>query len=92
MYLGLGDREVQRICYLGTFRTDILHLVKQLPGKRIGIWQSVLGVFLPAGYPQSVTDDYMWYANYSCLLPHSPVSDVSTSLHELMSRVGIRFT
>ena len=37
---------------------------KKLPKEKTSLWASLLAVFLPAGYPHSVTDDYMWYVIY----------------------------
>ena len=37
---------------------------KKLPNERTSLLASLLAVFLPAGYPHSVTDDYMWYVKY----------------------------
>lgn len=36
----------------------------KLPKEKTSLWASLLAVFLPAGYPHSVTDDYMWYVTY----------------------------
>lgn len=38
---------------------------KKLPKERTSLWANLLAVFLPAGYPHSVTDDYMWYVTYT---------------------------
>ena len=35
--------------------------VTQRPEKKSSLWAQLLAIFLPAGYPNSVTDDYMWY-------------------------------
>ncbi|KAF2178085.1 DUF647-domain-containing protein [Zopfia rhizophila CBS 207.26] len=43
----------------GKLRVDIL-----LPETTKGYWQQLLDVFLPAGYPQSVTEDYIQYQIY----------------------------
>ncbi|KAL8775437.1 MAG: hypothetical protein Q9194_003763 [Teloschistes cf. exilis] len=34
------------------------------PTQTHNLWTRVLAVFLPAGYPHSVTEDYMWYQIY----------------------------
>ncbi len=47
----------------GKGRIDIIK-----PANTSGLWARILAVFLPAGYPHSVTSDYMWY-DYS----HGPV-------------------
>ena len=39
----------------GTRRVDVVK-----PAKKGSIWAWILGVFLPVGYPHSVTEDYMW--------------------------------
>ncbi len=36
----------------------------KLPENTQQRWQSLLEVFLPAGYPHSVTEDYLEYVNY----------------------------
>ncbi|MCJ1420273.1 hypothetical protein MMC32_006630 [Xylographa parallela] len=38
----------------GTARVDVIQAASN-----VGRWQTALGVFLPAGYPQSVTGDYL---------------------------------
>ncbi|KAL8787590.1 MAG: hypothetical protein Q9213_002152 [Squamulea squamosa] len=40
-------------------RLDVVY-----PEKPGSLWTRLLTVFLPAGYPHSVTEDYMWYARY----------------------------
>ncbi|KAL9002694.1 MAG: hypothetical protein Q9188_004390 [Gyalolechia gomerana] len=40
-------------------RVDIVY-----PEKGDTIWTRLLAIFLPAGYPHSVTEDYMWYQIY----------------------------
>lgn len=37
----------------------------KVPEKGISIWSRILNIFLPAGYPHSVTSDYIQYD--SCL-------------------------
>lgn len=41
----------------GKRRVDVVR-----PERKGNVWAWVLGVFLPVGYPHSVTEDYMWYA------------------------------
>ncbi|KAL8636840.1 MAG: hypothetical protein Q9228_005814 [Teloschistes exilis] len=43
----------------GKNRLDIIY-----PTQTHNLWTRVLAVFLPAGYPHSVTEDYMWYQIY----------------------------
>lgn len=38
----------------GVGRVDVI-----LPTQTKPVWQRILDVFLPAGYPHSVTDDYL---------------------------------
>ncbi|QDS76630.1 hypothetical protein FKW77_007923 [Venturia effusa] len=38
-----------------------------LPGTPKSVWNQCLDVFLPSGYPQSVTDDYLMYQVYDSL-------------------------
>lgn len=38
----------------------------QLPTIRKKPWRKVLDIFLPDGYPHSVTDDYAAYQIYVC--------------------------
>lgn len=38
-----------------------------LPERTKSYWQQLLDVFLPAGYPQSVTEDYLEYQIYDSL-------------------------
>ena len=37
----------------------LMHTMKESKGTS-SLWSRVLSVFLPAGYPHSVTKDYMW--------------------------------
>lgn len=53
----------------------------QRPAVRSTIWSRCLELFLPAGYPHSVSSDYMWYAVHSYL-----VSQIG--LHESISIDG----
>ncbi|KAK6388159.1 hypothetical protein LTR65_008167 [Meristemomyces frigidus] len=46
----------------GTSRVDVI-----LPEKTKSPWQRLLDVFLPAGFPHSVTDDYVQYQIYDSL-------------------------
>lgn len=41
----------------------IVLLGSQYPEKVGSLWTRLLGVFLPAGYPHSVTDDYIKYTS-----------------------------
>ncbi|KAK8158622.1 vitamin B6 photo-protection and homoeostasis-domain-containing protein [Phyllosticta citrichinensis] len=48
-------------------RVDVI-----LPEERKNIFQVILDVFLPAGYPQSVTEDYLPYQIYASTSSSSP--------------------
>lgn len=48
-----------------------------------GAWQQLLDVFLPAGYPHSVTEDYMPYVKLS--------SDWTQTLMFLMANSGTKY-
>lgn len=49
---------------LSEMRADII--VSKKEGK--SRWHDLASVFLPAGYPHSVTDDYLEYQIYVCFL------------------------
>ena len=43
----------------------LAHDWEKVPEKGINIWSRILNVFLPAGYPHSVTPDYIQYGSLS---------------------------
>ncbi|WPG98283.1 DUF647-domain-containing protein [Acrodontium crateriforme] len=67
-----------------TSRIDVL-----LPQTTKSIWQQTLDVFLPAGYPQSVTNDYLEYQIYDSLQAFSSSIASLLSSRAVLSSVGV---
>ncbi|KAL8733339.1 MAG: hypothetical protein Q9166_002163 [cf. Caloplaca sp. 2 TL-2023] len=67
-------------------RGERVDVILQYPEKSRKIWTGLLGVFLPAGYPHSVTEDYIRYQIYvgDSTDPTAAISPPSTS-----DRVGV---
>ncbi|KAL8770352.1 MAG: hypothetical protein Q9209_003988 [Squamulea sp. 1 TL-2023] len=55
----------------GSGRLDVIY-----PEKSGSLWTRLLTVFLPAGYPHSVTEDYMWYAKWTPSQQNKGVTNV----------------
>ncbi|KAI4098883.1 MAG: hypothetical protein L6R37_006246 [Teloschistes peruensis] len=53
------------------------------------LWTRVLAVFLPAGYPHSVTEDYMWYQIYDSLQAFSSSIAGLLSSRAVLQGVGV---
>ncbi|KAK5114972.1 hypothetical protein LTR85_010010 [Meristemomyces frigidus] len=68
----------------GTSRVDII-----LPEKIKSPWQRLLDVFLPAGFPHSVTDDYVQYQIYDSLQAFSSSIAGLLSSRAVLSSVGV---
>lgn len=70
MFLGGSCSTVFALCgwWSGTIMFDFSNslLGLQYPEKVGSLWTRVLGVFLPAGYPHSVTEDYMKFKTLHC--------------------------
>lgn len=64
--------------------TDIL-----LPEKPKASWERLLDVFLPAGYPHSVTDDYLEYQIYDSLQAFASSIAGMLSSRAVLSSVGV---
>ncbi|KAK5138337.1 hypothetical protein LTR08_003398 [Meristemomyces frigidus] len=68
----------------GVSRVDVI-----LPDKTKSPWQRMLDVFLPAGYPHSVTDDYLEYQIYDSLQAFSSSIAGLLSSRAVLSSVGV---
>ncbi|KAF6231172.1 hypothetical protein HO173_010672 [Letharia columbiana] len=51
--------------YVSSESSDRIEFIKTK--EQSSLWMRLLDVFLPAGYPHSVTRDYMWYQIYDSL-------------------------
>ncbi|KAK7555707.1 vitamin B6 photo-protection and homoeostasis-domain-containing protein [Phyllosticta paracitricarpa] len=65
-------------------RVDVI-----LPEERKNIFQVILDVFLPAGYPQSVTEDYLPYQIYDSLQAFSSSIAGMLSSRAVLEGVGV---
>ncbi|KAI7326964.1 DUF647-domain-containing protein [Hortaea werneckii] len=64
-------------------------LLVQLPEKTKSVGQRLLDVFLPVGYPHSVTDDYLEYQIYDSLQAFSSSIAGLLSSRAVLSSVGV---
>ncbi|KAK5116678.1 hypothetical protein LTR62_007352 [Meristemomyces frigidus] len=64
-------------------RIDVLRPTTQKP------WQGLLNMFLPAGYPHSVTDDYLEYQIYDSLQAFASSIAGLLSSRAVLSSVGV---
>lgn len=53
--------------YVSVKGSERIELIR--PAEQSSLATRLLNVFLPAGYPHSVTSDYMWYQIYVWLPP-----------------------
>ncbi|TKA83499.1 hypothetical protein B0A55_00544 [Friedmanniomyces simplex] len=67
----------------GVWRVDIVEPTTKRP------WQRLLDVFLPAGYPHSVTDDYLEYQIYDSLQAFASSIAGLLSSRAVLSSVGV---
>ncbi|KAF2721430.1 DUF647-domain-containing protein [Polychaeton citri CBS 116435] len=65
-------------------RIDVVY-----PNKRKPSWQRLLDVFLPTGYPHSVTEDYLEYQIYDSLQAFSSSIAGLLSSRAVLSSVGV---
>ncbi|OCK81132.1 DUF647-domain-containing protein [Lepidopterella palustris CBS 459.81] len=65
-------------------RVDVI-----LPERAKGYWQQLLDIFLPAGYPQSVTEDYLEYQIYDSLQAFSSSIAGLLSSRAVLEGVGV---
>ncbi|KAH9818200.1 DUF647-domain-containing protein [Teratosphaeria destructans] len=68
----------------GVSRIDLI-----LPKDTKSLWQTTLDCFLPVGYPQSVTDDYLEYQIYDSLQAFSSSIVSILSSRAVLSTVGV---
>lgn len=68
----------------GGSRVDVI-----LPESAKSYWQQLLDVFLPAGYPQSVTEDYLEYQIYDSLQAFSSSIAGLLSSRAVLEGVGV---
>ncbi|KAK4575220.1 hypothetical protein LTR86_001072 [Recurvomyces mirabilis] len=76
-YLSSGTSS-ENVC-----RIDVIHPTTQKP------WQKLLNIFLPAGYPHSVTDDYLEYQIYDSLQAFASSIAGLLSSRAVLSSVGV---
>ncbi|KAK3626557.1 hypothetical protein LTR56_019727 [Elasticomyces elasticus] len=67
----------------GICRVDIIEPTTKRP------WQTLLDVFLPAGYPHSVTDDYLEYQIYDSLQAFASSIASLLSSRAVLSSIGV---
>ncbi|KAL2041213.1 hypothetical protein N7G274_006158 [Stereocaulon virgatum] len=73
--------------YICSDRGRRIDLLK--PERKIGLWTQILSIFLPTGYPSSVTDDYMWYQIYDSLQAFSSSIAGLLSSRAVLEGVGV---
>ncbi|KAF2100684.1 DUF647-domain-containing protein [Rhizodiscina lignyota] len=65
-------------------RVDVI-----LPENAKPVWQRALDVFLPAGFPHSVTEDYVWYQIYDSLQAFSSAIAGLLASRAVLEGIGV---